>query len=185
MQPVQITVRDSANSVALEGHIRKKAEKLTQLCQRINSCRIVITIPQKHKHHGKLYCVRIDLTVPGKEIVANHRKNQDIYVAIRDAFHAAERQLENYERKRRGYVKAHDGITRGYITKIFAEEGYGFIQGMDGNEFYFSLTNVAYPKFDKLELGDIVEFLSEPSSEGLQAHRVTKEKEHEWIFDEF
>lgn len=183
MQPVQITIRDLPNSQALENLLRKKAEKLNQYCHRINSCRIVITIPQKHKHQGKLYCVRIDLTVPGKEIVVNRQRDMDIYVAIRDAFQASVRQLEAYERKRKGHVKSHNGLHRGYITKIFSDEGYGFIQGMDGEEFYFSTTNVTHPSFDKLELGDIVEYIGIPSTEGYQANRVTMVKEHEWSLD--
>lgn len=184
MQPVQITIRDLPASTALEDHIRKKAQKLSQYCRRINSCRIVITIPQKHKHHGKLYCVRIDLTVPGKEIAVNRKMDEDVYVAIRDAFRASERKLETYERKRRGDVKNHENVSRGYVKKLFHDEGYGFIEGTDGTEYYFSTTNVTYPDFKKLELGDIVEFLGIPSSEGAQAHRITKEKGNEWIEQE-
>lgn len=184
MQPVQITIRDLPNSDALESHLRKKADKLNQFCPKINSCRIVLTIPQKHKHQGKLFCVRIDLTVPGKEIVVNRQMNQDVYVAIRDAFQALIRQLEGYERKRKGHVKTHNGLNRGYVSKLFSDEGYGFIQGMDGEEFYFSTTNVTHPSFEQLELGDVVEYIGIPSTEGFQANRVTKVKEHEWSLDE-
>jgi len=185
MQPVQITIRDLPNSLALEDHIRRKAEKLSQLCRKINSCRIVITIPQKHKHQGKLFCVRIDLTVPGKELAVNRKMDEDVYVAIRDAFLALEKRLETYECKRRGYVKKHNSSIRGFISKLFADQGYGFIQGTDGNEYYFSLSNVAHPDFGHLKLGDGVEFLGIPGSEGAQAHRVTKESDNEWALSTF
>lgn len=112
MQPVQITIRDLPSSPAIESHIRKKADKLTQFYDHINSCRIVITLPQKHKRQGKLYCVRIDLTVPGKELAVTHKLDEDIYVAIRDAFQALTRQLEQYARKRRGDVKRHEQSKR-------------------------------------------------------------------------
>lgn len=174
MLPVQITVCDLPNSQTLEDHIHKKAQKLTHYYHHINSIRIVITIPQKHKHQGKLYCVRIDLTVPGKELVVNRQKDQDLYVAIRDAFNALIRQLEAYARKRRGDVKTHDLESKGVVKRLFADEGYGFIQDVHGNEHYFSTANVSYPTFDQLKLGDTVEFLSEPANDGLQAHRVTK-----------
>ena len=183
MQPVQITIRDLPNSLALEDHIRRKAEKLSQFCQKIQSCRIVITIPQKHKHQGKLFCVRIDLTVPGKELAVNRKMDEDVYIAIRDAFHALQRRLETYECKKRGYVKKHNESIHGHVSKLFANEGYGFIQGTDGNEYYFSLSNVAYPDFGQLKLGDGVEFLGIPGSEGAQAHHVIKERENEWAFD--
>src|SRR3989338_5790092 len=105
MLPIQITIRDIPNSQAIEDRVHQKAEKLTKFYQHINSCRVVIDVPQKHKHQGKLFSVRIDLTVPGKELVVSHKLNEDLYVAIRDAFHALERQLETYARKRRGDVK--------------------------------------------------------------------------------
>jgi len=47
------------------------------------------------------------LTVPGAELVANHTQHEDVYVAIRDAFDAMSRQLEDYARKQRGEVKTH------------------------------------------------------------------------------
>lgn len=182
MLPVQITIRDLPNSPALESHIRKKAQKLNQFYQRIGSCRIVITIPQKHKHQGKLFCVRIDLTVPGKELVVNRKLDQDIYIAIRDAFNAVERQLENYSRKQKGHVKTHELEMRGVIERIFFDEGYGFIKGnTDGNEYYFSSVNVSNPSFDQLQVGDAVEFISMMANDGLQANRVTKERTNHFI----
>lgn len=185
MQPVQITIRDLPNSPAIESHIRKKAQKLEQFYQRINSCRIVITIPQKHKHNGKLYSVHIDLKVPGKELVVNKKLSEDVYVAIRDAFNALLRKLENYARKQRGDVKTHDGVNRGYVKRLFPDEGYGFIQGMEGREFYFSTTNVAYPNFLQLEVGDLVEFIPVPASDGAQAHRITKEGHFDGMDEEY
>lgn len=176
MLPVQITVRDMPNSPALEDHLRKKAMKLNQFYNRINSCRIVIHVPQKHKRQGKLFSVNIDLTVPGKELVVNHKLDEDVYVAIRDAFSALQRQLEAYARKRRGDVKMHEAVSHGFVKKLFLSEGYGFIQGADGSEYYFSPTNMSSPSFEQLQLGDIVQFIGVPQSEGMQAHHVTRER---------
>jgi len=181
MLPVQITVRDMPSSPALEDHLRKKAEKLNQYYHRINSCKIVIHISQKHKHQGKLFNVSIDLSVPGKELVVNRKLDEDVYIAIRDAFHALQRQLENYARKRRGDVKTHELLMHGFVKKIFASEGYGFIQGADGSEYYFSPTNVSNPNFAQLQLGDIVQFIGVPQSEGMQAHRITRLKNNDFI----
>lgn len=175
MLPVQVTFKDIPNSQAIETHIKEKAQKLTQFYQRINSCRVVVEVPQKHKHQGKLFSVNIDLTVPGKELVV-HKQDENIYIAIRDAFHAIERQLDKYANRRRGAVKVHDHVTRGYVVRIFVDEGYGFIRGMDGDEFYFSSTNVAHPHFENLEIGDLVQFIGSTANEGLQANRVTLEK---------
>lgn len=176
MQPVQITVRDMPFSKALESHIRKKVEKLSHFYQRIQSCHVVINVPQKHKRQGKLFSVRIDLMVPGKEIVVNKKLDEDVYIAIRDAFNALVRQLESYSHIRRGNVKVHDSTEYGHIVKLFNGENYGFILGADGNEYYFSPTHVHYPEFEKLKIGDRVQFIGIPSGDGFQAHRVIKEK---------
>lgn len=176
MLPVQLTVRDLPLTSAIETHIRKKAEKLQRFYNRICSCHVVIELPQKHKHQGKLYNVRIDLIVPGKELVVTHKNNEDLYVAIRDAFQAVERQLEEYSRKRHGRVKTHNDVLHGHVLRLVSAEGYGFIEGDDGNEYYFSVTNVSYPTFAQLLIGDAVEYTPESFSDGQQAHHVIRER---------
>ncbi|UCH53477.1 MAG: ribosome-associated translation inhibitor RaiA [Pseudomonadota bacterium] len=105
--PLQITMRDMAHSDAVETRIREKVDKLHRFYDRIMGCRVVVEMDQRHKHQGKLHRVRIDLTVPGAELVANHAQDEDVYVAIRDAFDAITRQLEEYARRQRGDVKSH------------------------------------------------------------------------------
>lgn len=176
MFPVQITIKDTPSSVFLESHIQDKVEKLNQFVNKINSCRVVVGLAQKHKRQGKLFSVHIDLTVPGRELVVNHKVDEDIYVAIRDAFNALERQLEKYVARRKGLVKHHEITSKGYISRIVPDEGYGFIQGLDGDEYYFSASNVANPRFETMQVGDIVCFIVSAANEGLQANRVTREK---------
>ena len=100
-------------SAAVEANIREKAAKLEQYYDQIMSCRVVVEAPHAHKHQGKLYQVHIDLGVPDGELVVSHEHHhkdsahEDVYVAIRDAFDAMKRQLEDYARKRRGKVKRH------------------------------------------------------------------------------
>ncbi len=176
MLPVQITIRGIPASPALESHIRKRAEKLNQYFDRINSCRIVLEMSKKHQHQGRLYNMRIDIKVPGKELVVTHKLNEDVYVAIRDAFDAIVRQLESYSRKIHGLVKTHPEVTHGRVARMLTDEGYGFIEGMDGNEYYFSVTNVHFPRFEQLSIGDTVEYVAEPLNDGWQAQHVVKER---------
>lgn len=175
MLPLQLTIRDMTNSAALQTLIRKKAAKLKTFYKRITSCRVVIEIPQKHKHQGKLFNLRIDITVPGKELVSTRKNSQDVYIAIREAFNAITRQLEEHARKRHGRVKSHNHVKHGYVTRIVAEEGYGFIEDVLGDRYYFSITNASHPAFEKLMVGDAVEFRPETVSGGLQAHHVIRE----------
>ena len=106
--PLQITIRDVEHSEALETHIREKAKKLDEFFNHIMSCRVVVEVPHKHHRQGKQFNVRIDIGVAGGEIAVNRDHAEDVYVALRDAFDVAKRQLEDYARKLRGDVKTHE-----------------------------------------------------------------------------
>jgi ribosomal subunit interface protein len=110
--PLQISFRNMDPSPAVEERIRKKAAKLERFHDRIIGCTVVVEAPHRHHHKGKLYSVRVDISVPGKDVVVDRAKpgdhaHEDVYVAIRDAFNAATRRLEDQARKMRGSVKTH------------------------------------------------------------------------------
>lgn len=134
--PVQITFRNMKTSEAVEKRVREEAAKLETFYDRIMRCRVAIEIPHKHHKRGGLYHVRIDLTVPGEELVAKHEPtlhasmrqvdleeeskrseahaaHKDIYVVIRDAFNEARRQLQDHVRRVRGQTKLHERTPRG------------------------------------------------------------------------
>jgi len=69
--PLKITFRDMPLSKAVEATIREKAAKLESFYDRIMSCRVMVEAPHRHHHKGKAYQVRIDITVPGGELVIN------------------------------------------------------------------------------------------------------------------
>jgi len=104
--PVQITFRGLPPSEAVEARIREHADRLASFHRRISQCRIMVETPHRRHQHGKLYHVRIDVTFPGGEVVvgrdprSNHA-HEDIYVAIRDAFDAARRQLQDWVHRHR------------------------------------------------------------------------------------
>lgn len=106
--PLQVTIQNIDQSEALETRIRAKAEKLNEFFNHISSCRVVVELQDAHRHQGKQFTVRIDIKVPGNEIVVDRAHSEDVYVALRDAFDAAKRQLEEYARKLRGDVKTHE-----------------------------------------------------------------------------
>jgi ribosomal subunit interface protein len=94
--PIQITYRDIPHSDALDIHIREKAQKLEQFFPGLIGCRVVVEQSGKHQQQGNPYKIHIDVTVPGSEIVVGRKENEDVYIALRDAFDAAKRQLEDY-----------------------------------------------------------------------------------------
>ena len=120
--PIQLTFRGFPHSDAVEANIREKASKLEHYYPHIQRC-IVVVESQHHSHHqGTLYDVIIEVIVPDKDIVVNQSKHnnqshEDVYIAIRDAFDAAKRQLEDYARVRRGETKSHQVTSRGSREK--------------------------------------------------------------------
>jgi ribosomal subunit interface protein len=105
--PLQITARNVSLSEAAENAIREKAAKLETFHDNTTACRVLVEVPHRHKNHGMTYNVNIDITVPGNEIVVKREPNEDLYVAIRDSFDAARRQLKEIAARRRGDVKTH------------------------------------------------------------------------------
>lgn len=99
--PIQITFRNIPRSDALDEHIRQKAEKLEEFHSRIISCRVTVEELRKHHRQGRQFCVSVDLRLPGREIVANRNHDEDVYIALRDAFDAARLQLEEVARQMR------------------------------------------------------------------------------------
>lgn len=176
--PLQVTFRDVPRSDAIETAIRDRAEKLDQFYDKIMGCRAVVGMIQRHSHQGKLFNIRLDITVPGGEVVVNRDKAEDVYVAIRDAFDHAKRRIEDYARRQRGDTKTHEVELHGRVARLFPEQDYGFIEAADGKELYFHRYNVVHPDFDQLKVGDEVMFLEESAAEGLQANRVTVGRHH-------
>jgi len=111
-QPLQISLRNMDPSPAIEARIREKVEKLEHVCDRIVGCVVTVEAPHRHHHKGKLYSVHIDVSLPGKDVHVGHtgpinHAHEDVDVAIRDAFDAATRQVEDHVRRMRGDVKTH------------------------------------------------------------------------------
>lgn len=122
--PTQVTFRGLPHSDALEGDVRAYVARLEQFYRGITRCRVLIELPHRHRHSGRHFHVRIELTVPGgAPIVVNHepsmhasagdveeqahhksaevdRERRDAYLAVHEAFHAARRRLESFARER-------------------------------------------------------------------------------------
>lgn len=104
--PLQISFRDMDSTPALEAAIRERADKLALFSNRITACEVVVDRPHQHHHRGQHVRVSIKLHVPGADLVVNRDSDQDgshedAYVAIRDAFLAVRRQLEDHVERQR------------------------------------------------------------------------------------
>jgi|SRR5579863_442503 len=171
--PLQIAVRNMSLSESVETDIRKKAAWLESFSDQIIGCRVTVEAPHRHHHKGPLYNVRVDLTVPGTELVIKREPNEDVYVALRDAFDAARRQLEDFVQRQRGATKTHEAPLRALVSKLFEEDGYGFLETPDGLEIYFHRNSVLDGGFDRLKIGTEVRFVEEAGEKGPQASTVS------------
>jgi ribosomal subunit interface protein len=99
--PLQITLRGMETSTALEESIRERAVKLEHVFDRITSCRVAVESAHGVHQYAHPFSVRVDLKVPGDEIVVHKENGEDAYAAVREAFDAARRQLEDYVRQQR------------------------------------------------------------------------------------
>lgn len=173
--PLQVVFRNMEPSAAIEAAVRERADKLDLFYEHIMSCRVVIELHHRHHHQGNLYHVRVDVKVPEAEIVASrepgeHHAHEDVYVAIRDAFNAVRRRLEDYIRRRRGLVKAHEAPPHGRVVELYPD--YGRIETLDGRLVYFHKNSVAGGDFDHLDVGTEVRFVEEQGELGPQASTV-------------
>lgn len=105
--PVEIVFHNVDRSPAVEAAVRERVAKLEQFSESITSCRVTVEAPHRHHQQGNLFAVRVDLRFPGGEAVVNrspseNHAHEDVYVALRDAFKAARRQIQDHERTLRG-----------------------------------------------------------------------------------
>lgn len=191
-----ITFHGVDRTAALEEEVIRRVRKLETYYPRIIGCRVLVDLVQRHHESGNRYEVRVDLTVPGEEIVVTHDAGlhataQDLdaqkmtksaesdperkhaRVAIRAAFDVARRRLQDYARRQRGSIKTSARQARGRVTRIFPIDDYGYIQAAeDGHEVYFQRSSVLDDEFDGLAVGSVVTFAETSGDKGPQASTV-------------
>ena len=175
--PLQVTFRHMDTSPTLEARIRARAAELEQFTSRITSCHVTVEKLTRRHRQGDLFEVRIDLVTPGQEIVIgrdrglNHA-HEDAHVAVRDAFDALRRQLQDHVRESRGEGKLHAVPDHGRVVRLMPD--YGFVATSVGDEIYFHRNSVAGGGFDKLDVGAEVRFVRQDTEgvEGPQASTV-------------
>ncbi|MEW6208557.1 MAG: HPF/RaiA family ribosome-associated protein [Acidobacteriota bacterium] len=193
--PVQITFRNMPHSDSIEAFVRKKAAQLDRYYDNIMACRVVVEVPHRHHRRGQHSHIRIDLTVPGGEIVIKHEpslysgqrqaeteectkcsetatSHKHAKVAIREAFELARRRLQDYGRQQRAEVKTHEGLPRGHVCRLERDRGFGYIETPDGREVYFHRNSVLGRGFGRVSVGTEVIFVEEQGDNGPQASSV-------------
>jgi cold shock CspA family protein len=193
--PTQISFRGLPHSDALESDIRERVAWLEQFYAGIVRCRVLIELLHRHRHDGRHFHLRIELTVPGgPPIVVSHEpslhgrlkdvgeaahhkddETESVHryaaVTLREAFDVARRRLEDFAREQRGAVKTHDVPAHGEVVELAKAGGYGYIQAGE-NRIYFNRASVLHEAFDELTIGTPVAFTEERGDKGPQASSV-------------
>ena len=174
-----ISFRNMESSPSVEAQVRRRAEELEQFSDRITACRVTLEATHRRHRQGTIYRVSVDLAVPGGKVVVNREPgedhaHEDMHVAIRDAFDAARRRLQDHMRRMDGTIKQHEAPSVGRITQLFAERNYGFLAAETGEEVYVHRNSVVGGGFDKLKVGDRVRYVIDPEEgeKGAQASTV-------------
>jgi cold shock CspA family protein len=202
--PTQVTFRGLAHSDALDADIRERVSWLEQFYSGIVGCRVLVEVPHRHRHDGRHFHVRVEVTVPGGAPIivshepslhgplkdaeeAEHHKDTDIEgvnrygrVAIHQAFNAARRRLQDFAREQRGVLKTHEVPAHGQVAQLWPEASYGFIQA-DERQIYFTRASVLDDEFDELIVGTPVAFVEEKGEKGPQASTVRVLGKHHYV----
>ncbi|MFY0690434.1 MAG: ribosome-associated translation inhibitor RaiA [Paracoccaceae bacterium] len=160
-QPAIITFTDLDHSDAVEARIRERIDRLEKISPDIVRCQVWVRIPHRRQRTGNAYVIDMEVHMPGQTLTIDHRPGDnhahtDIYVAIRDAFAAMERQLRKWKTRHKGRPEVLETPLQGKITVLNSDEGFGQISTTDGRLIYFHRNAVAQNGFEALEEGDTV-----------------------------
>jgi cold shock CspA family protein/ribosome-associated translation inhibitor RaiA len=184
--PLEIRYHQVDGSDALDSEIRRHADRLDKLYDRLIACRVSVEAPHRQHRTGNVLSIHIELSVPGSSLVVSHEPHKaqerqahpNIHTALRVAFKAAERQLKAFKEVQRGEVKPHDVPFQGTVAGLVPDEDYGFILTDTGREIYFSRTSVLGTGFEALAVGDTVHYAAADGDGGPVASKVWKGPAH-------
>ncbi|HXJ23978.1 MAG TPA: HPF/RaiA family ribosome-associated protein [Polyangia bacterium] len=171
----QITFHHLDASPALETLIRGEIQELEQFFDGITSCRVALEASNRHRSGG-IYRVSIEVNVPREQIAVgrapgDHPEHADAYVAVRDAFRAVRRRLEDYVRRLHGNVKTRAVPPHGRVVHLEPDLEYGRLESDDGREIYFHRHSVR-GGIERLAMGAEVRYHEEQGLKGPQASTV-------------
>lgn len=159
--PAEVTFKDIDHSDAIEARVRERVEKLEAMSPEIVRCQVWVRAPHR-RHKGTEYIIDISLQMPGSTLhIDRHpgddHAHTDIYVAIRDAFNAIERQLRKWQDQHKGRPEIHAAPLQGRIAVLDGYTNSGQISTTDGRLVYFHRNSVVRNGYDDLNEGDTVE----------------------------
>src|SRR6185437_2342383 len=180
-RPLEIAFHNISSSEQIEAEIRRHVEKLDARYSHLIGCRV--SVERRHAQHrtGNVLEVHIVLSLPGGDLAVSrephHAKdrfaNPDVHTSIREAFQAAERQLEAARPRRPQDIATPSGSALlGQVSQIVPDSDHGFILNNVGSQVYFHRDSVTSGDFASLKPGDSVHYVEEEGAAGPVATKV-------------
>lgn len=176
----EITFRNFEPSDRIRERVDKELRQLESHHPRLIACKVVVEGDAGRHRSGNLSRVRLHLVMPGGQEVSvsnvgdDKHAHEDVMVAIRDAFQAAERQLKKVKRDPQTEAAMVETRISGEIARFIAGQPAGFIRGEDGADYYFHANESTEVPFETLRVGDAVMFRPESGEKGPLARAVHK-----------
>jgi len=185
-RPLEIAFHNLDPSPSLEAEIRTRVEELAQRCADLVGVRVSVEGLHKQHQKGNVHEVHIVMSLPGHDLAVSrephHAKERyadpDVWTAMRDAFKAAERQLESWKGKRRQDTSKPDAhMMTGQVALIEPGADHGFILTNTGTQVYFHRDSLTDGEFAALKRGDAVHYVEEEGDVGPTATKVRVARE--------
>lgn len=179
--PSRITFRKMEPDTSARDEVERRIAELEEVHPRSTSRQVAVETEHQRHRQGKLFHASIELHVPGRTIVVGrdppaHHAHEDVRVAIRDAFDAVRRRLEDQARRACGDEKTYVPAQVGRIARVFPGRGYAFLETDTGEVGYGHANSVVEGGFAQLQAGDKVRYVlaPDPGEHGPQASTVVK-----------
>lgn len=180
-RPLEIAFHGIDASVSIEAEIRKQVEKLEARFPHLIGCRVSVEGRRRPHHPGDVAEVHVVLSVPGKDIAVSREPNGrqptaiDVPACVREAFRAAERQLDSVKWERReDSVAPTTYALAGSVALIEPGADHGFLLTAGGSQLYFHRDSVTNGRFEELREGDRVHYVEEEGGAGPVAVKVRR-----------
>lgn len=186
-EPLEIAFHNVESSPSVEAEIRERVAKLDKLYDRLISCRVSVEALHKQHRTGNVYEVHVVMQVPGKDLAVSREPNRaqerfvspDVYVSLRQAFKAAERQLKAYKEQVRENVVQTTTLFQGQVAEMHVPEEYGYLLTNTGALLYFHRNSVMDGSFETMAQGDVVHYVEAMGEGGPTASKVWRGPVHD------
>lgn len=180
-RPLDIAFHNMDGSPALEAEIRDHVAKLEERYGHLIGCRVSVEALHKQHRTGNPFEVHITLSVPGRDLAVSREPHHarerhgpgDLQGALRDAFHAAERQLKHFKGRLSEDTSGPTGsAVAGQVSQLLPDADHGFLLNNLGTQLYFHRDSVTNARFEELKVGDPVHYVEEAGDAGPVATKV-------------